>query len=128
MNYSKQREMIIDTLRRNAIHPTAENLYKLIKQEHPDTKLGIATVYRNLSKLADMGKIKRISALDNSEHFDHNTHEHYHFMCIHCKKIYDIDSDIAPDLVQKINEKTGFEVIGYDIAITGICKNCLNAY
>ncbi len=126
MNYSKQREIIIDTLTKNAVHPTAEKLYEIIKKEHPDSKIGIATVYRNLNKLATAGKVKKINALENSEHFDHNTHDHYHFMCNKCKQIFDIEVDIAPDIVKKIYESTGFKVTDYDIVLNGICKNCLN--
>ncbi len=124
MNYSRQREIIIDALSKNAVHPTAEKLYDIIKREHPESKIGIATVYRNLSKLAEAGKIKRISALDNSEHFDHNTFEHYHFMCEKCKQIFDIDANIAPDITKKIFEQTGFVVKDYDIVLKGVCKNC----
>lgn len=124
MNYSRQREIILDVLSKNAVHPTAEKLYEIIKKEHPASNIGIATVYRNLSKLATAGKIKKIAALENSEHFDHNTSEHYHFMCDKCKQIYDIEADIAPDITKRIFEKTGFSVTDYDIVLHGICKNC----
>ena len=33
MRYSKQRELILQTLQKNAIHPSAEQLYELIKRE-----------------------------------------------------------------------------------------------
>ena len=81
MNYSRQREIIFDTLRRHAVHPTAERLYNIIKGEQPDSNIGIATVYRNLRRMANSGSIKKISGLEEAEHFDHNTHTHYHFLC-----------------------------------------------
>ena len=124
MNYSRQREIILDTLKRNAVHPTAEKLFQIIKSEDPDTNIGIATVYRNLSKLADMGVIKRIEGLENSEHFDHNTHTHYHFLCEKCKRVFDIESDVAPDLVKNTQNQTGFIINDYDIAFHGVCKDC----
>lgn len=124
MNYSRQNEIIIDTLTKHAIHPTADKLYEIIKKEHPDSKIGMATIYRNLNKLSNAGKIKRINALENAEHFDHNTFDHYHFMCNKCKQIFDIEADIAPDIVKKIFDSTGFLVTDYDIVLNGICKNC----
>ena len=124
MNYSRQREIILDTLTRNAVHPTAETLYNIIKKENPDTNLGIATVYRNLSKLADSGIIKRIEGLENSEHFDHNTHIHYHFLCNQCGKVYDINESVAPNLVKNTEDETGFIITDCDIAFHGICKDC----
>ncbi len=124
MNYSRQREVIFDTLARNAVHPTAEKLYEIIKKEQPESNIGIATVYRNLKTLADTGKIKRINGLEDSEHFDHNTHNHYHLICEKCKRVFDIDSDIAPDILKKIEEKTDFRIISHDIVLHGICKDC----
>lgn len=124
MNYSRQREIILDVLTRNAVHPTAEKLFQIIKNENPDTNIGIATVYRNLSKLADMGVIKRIEGLESAEHFDHNTHRHYHFLCDKCKRVFDINADVAPNLIENTTAQTGFKISGYDIVFHGICKDC----
>ncbi len=126
MNYSRQREIILDTLTQNAIHPTAEKLLEIIKKEHPDSNVGIATVYRNLRKLADSGIIRRIEGLEDSEHFDHNTHAHYHFMCEKCKRIFDIDADVAPNIVQNTQKQTDFAITGYDIVFHGFCSLCKN--
>ncbi len=126
MNYSRQREVILDTLIRNAIHPTAEKLMEVIKEENPDSNIGIATVYRNLRKLADAGMIKKIEGLEDAEHFDHNTHTHYHFICNKCKKVFDIDADVAEEIIEKTSQKTGFTITEYDIVFKGICKNCIN--
>ena len=126
MNYSRQREVILDTLERNAIHPTAEKLMEIIKEENSESNIGIATVYRNLRKLADAGIIKRIEGLEDAEHFDHNTHTHYHFICNKCKKVFDVDEDIADGIIEKTTQKTGFAITDYDIVFKGICKNCID--
>lgn len=124
MNYSRQREIILDTLKRNTIHPTAEKLLEIIKEEQPDSNIGIATVYRNLNKMANSGTIKRIDGLEDAEHFDHNTYTHYHFMCEKCHRIFDIDSEIAPNIIRNTQKTTGFIVNNYDILLHGICKDC----
>lgn len=124
MNYSRQREIILDTLKRNAVHPTAEKLFEIIKEEQPNSNIGIATVYRNLNKMANLGTIKRISGIEEAEHFDHNTHTHYHFMCEKCHKIYDIDAEIAPNIIKNTQETTGFIINNYDIVLHGICSEC----
>jgi Fur family peroxide stress response transcriptional regulator len=124
MNYSRQREVIHDTLARNAVHPTAEQLMSIIKRENPDSNIGIATVYRNLSKLADAGIIRRIEGLEDSEHFDHNTMPHYHFICNECKKVFDIEAEVAGEVLQNTQNKTGFTITDYDIVFKGICCNC----
>ncbi len=122
MNYSKQREIILDTLSKNAIHPTAEALLEFLKRD--DSNVGLTTLYRNLNQLAEAGLIKKIDGLEPSAHFDHNTFEHYHFICEKCKKVYDIPSSVAPDLVKNTTEATGFDITSHDIVFHGICSEC----
>ena len=122
MNYSKQREIILDTLSKNAIHPTAEALLEFLKRD--DSNVGMTTLYRNLNQLADAGLIKKIDGLEPSAHFDHNTFEHYHFICEKCKKVYDVPSSVAPDLVKNTTEATGFDITSHDIVFHGICSEC----
>ncbi len=124
MNYSRQREIIFDTLRRHAVHPTAERLYNIIKGEQPDSNIGIATVYRNLRRMANSGSIKKISGLEEAEHFDHNTYTHYHFLCKKCNRVFDIDSKVAPEIIENTQKETGFIINSYDIVFHGICKDC----
>ena len=124
MNYSRQREIIFDTLRRHAVHPTAERLYNIIKGEQPDSNIGIATVYRNLRRMANSGSIKKISGLEEAEHFDHNTHTHYHFLCKKCNRVFDIDAKVAHEIIENTQKETGFIINSYDIVFHGICKDC----
>lgn len=123
MNYSRQREIILETLQANVVHPTAEYLYAVLKAKAPN--ISLATLYRNLNQLADNGVIKKIDGLEAPSHYDHNTHEHYHFICDECKKVFDVSSDVAPDIVRKTEEETGFIVKKHDIIFNGICRDCL---
>ena len=59
-----------------------------------------------------------------SAHFDHNTHLHYHFICEKCGKVFDVDCDVAEDIVSKTEEKTGFKVANHEIVFKGLCKDC----
>lgn len=122
MNYSKQREKILDVLKHNPIHPTAEALLEFLKQEN--SNVGITTLYRNLNQLVEAGMIKKIDGLEVSAHFDHNTYEHYHFICEKCKRVFDIPSGVAPELIKNTREATGFEVTSHDIVFHGICSEC----
>lgn len=123
MNYSRQRELILDTLKSNVVHPTAEYLYTILKEKEPN--ISLATLYRNLNQLAENGVIKKIDGLDTSSHYDHNTRAHYHFICDNCKRVFDVSADVAPDIVEKTEAQTGFIVKSHDIIFNGICRDCL---
>lgn len=122
MNYSKQGEQIYETLLHNVVHPSAEYIYDILRQAN--SNISLATVYRNLNKMAQIGRIKKINGLEDRAHFDHNTFEHYHFICRKCGRIYDIPCDIAPDIIKKAQEETGFKIESHDIVFNGVCREC----
>ena len=68
MNYSKQRELVLQAVLENPIHPTADGVYQQVRQQNPRISLG--TVYRNLNFLAEMGMIRKISMPVGSDRFD----------------------------------------------------------
>lgn len=123
MNYSKQREQIYETLKNNVVHPSAEFIHGILKGEN--SNISLATVYRNLNKMASLGRIKKIEGLEERAHFDHNTFEHYHFICEKCKKIFDIPKDIAPEIITKTEDATGFKIKSHDVVFQGICLECM---
>ncbi len=122
MNYSRQREIVMDALCNNVIHPTADQLFSIIQNKYPEVSK--ATLYRNLGKLSDSGIIKKIDGLEPSAHFDHNTHLHYHFICEKCKHVFDVSCDVAQDVVRKTEEETGFKITHHDMVFRGLCKDC----
>lgn len=119
--YSKQRENIKKGLEKFCVHPTAEELYFELKPQNQN--LSLATVYRNLNQLADCSEIKKIEGLSGKVHYDHNTCEHFHMICLNCGKVEDLFFE--PEKLKKIlNKQKEFEIISYDILVKGICKKC----
>lgn len=128
MKYSKQRNLILDIVKSNHVHPSAEWVYEQAREVMPS--IGIATVYRNLNLLADMGEIRRISGLDGSDRFDGRTDSHYHFKCRRCGKLIDLEEKNS-EAVSKMNElvKNLFSVEAAEVCISstlleGLCPDC----
>ena len=124
MKYSKQRALILETLKQNPSHPTAEEIFKLVRQK--DANISLATVYRNLNQLADHGIIRKLEHIDNVARFDHTLSEHHHFICTSCSKVIDIAPSILPYLKEQITEQTGLAVTHADIFLKGLCPHCRN--
>ena len=57
-NFSKQREEIKQAVLKSEQHLTAEEIYNIVKQKNE--KISLATVYRNLNLLSDLGIIRKI--------------------------------------------------------------------
>ena len=123
MNYSRQREMIYNEIKRSISHPSAFDIYNLLKPEHPSLSLG--TVYRNLKVLSDENKIKKLSFLNSPDKFDGCILEHYHYYCIKCGKVYDANDIVATD-INKLLSGSNQNITGYELNIYCICENCDN--
>ena len=88
MKYSRQRRLILDIVRSNPVHPTAEWVYEQARKEIPE--IGIATVYRNLNVLVSLGEVEKIRGVDGVDRFDGDCSEHYHLKCSCCGRLYDL--------------------------------------
>lgn len=121
---TKQRAVILETLRSLNTHPTADELYAIVKKKLPRISLG--TVYRNLDLLSSSGEINLLEQAGQQKRFDGNTAPHYHVRCTACGKVGDIFTAEAP-LPETENLKVEhFTIHSADITFYGICKDCEN--
>ena len=122
MNYSQQRNCILNIVVSNPIHPTAEQVYDIARRSYPNISLG--TVYRNLNQLAEHGILKKICSSYGSVRFDGRTDPHFHMVCTHCEKVFDVELGEMLCITDKIGSQYGFRVTDYEISIKGVCSEC----
>lgn len=120
--YFKKREAILDCLRSTTTHPSAEMVYGMLQQEHPD--ISLATVYRNLKHFQQQGLITGIATVRGTERFDARTDPHVHFICECCDAVLDLDAIPIPMLSSAVEEKSGCQVHDCRLIFTGVCPNC----
>ena len=104
-------------------HPTADAVYENMKLIYPNISLG--TVYRNLSLLADLGEIKKLSSFAGADHFDGRTERHCHFMCIRCERIIDLESEGIHHIMDLAGENFKGKITDYSARFFGLCEDCL---
>jgi len=117
-----QRRVILKELCQLKSHPTASELYAVVRQRLPQISLG--TVYRNLEVLHEDSVIRKMEFAGAETRFDGNMEQHYHVRCTECGRIEDIfplDQDQTP--AQPV-ELAGFQVTGYRLEYFGICPGC----
>ncbi len=120
---SKQRELIMEALMRFRTHPTAEELYSMIRSTG-DSTVSLATVYRNLNQLVDAGQIQRISVPGEADRFDPVNDGHLHMLCQKCGSMTDIPACAIPDICSAASEATGCSISGYALMFKGLCPQC----
>jgi len=116
-----QRKLILDAVAELNIHATAEQVYDYIAQKHPS--IGRATVYRNLGQMSEAGDLLKICSYNGSTHYDHNCHDHYHFICKSCKRVIDVERQI-PSLLTEFENMDGFDITDCNVSFSGLCWDC----
>jgi Fe2+ or Zn2+ uptake regulation protein len=111
---TKQKSMIFSTIHKHG-HLTVEQIKDLLSDE----KVSIATIYRNLNILTLEGKIKKIYSEDLIV-YETIKEEHYHFECLKCKNVIDID----PKFVNIKIDHSIANATRKTLFLYGICPNC----
>ncbi len=130
LKVTNQRLIMLEILGRNpGKHLTAEDIYNLVKTEHPE--IGLATVYRTIQVLMELHLIDRVNFDDGVERYelahearDGGAHHHHHLICVKCGKVLEFEEDMLEGLELKIAEKTGFKVTDHEVKLYGLCKEC----
>ena len=122
MKFSKQRELILNYILNSHEHLTADTIYADLKKDNPELSLG--TVYRNLTKLTEIGAIKKVSLPNQVDKFDKNLDPHAHFICDECGSITDINIPGMDEFLDKVSDEDGISIRKYDLTLNGTCKKC----
>lgn len=117
-----QRQIILEELSKVKTHPTASELYDMVRKRLP--RIGLGTVYRNLELMADSGMILKIEVGGTQKRFDATTDEHYHIRCSTCGKVDDINVPVVKDLVAQAADSSSYLILGHHVEFTGICSGC----
>jgi Fe2+ or Zn2+ uptake regulation protein len=119
MRTTNQLLIIGRTLHKLEGHFTAEEIYTKVKKGLP--RISLATVYRNLQKLTELGEVKQ-TIISGRTLYEKAHGNHSHFFCIKCKSVEDIG--IQEDTLTATLKRKGYHLETLDIIATGICRQC----
>jgi len=117
-----QRQVIMEELSKSASHPTAGELFELVRKRLPRISLG--TVYRNLDVLSKTGVIKRLETSGREARFDAVQDQHHHVRCSRCGRVSDLVEPPVIEVGGKVEVSNGWEIHEHRIEFIGICPEC----
>lgn len=123
LRMTRQRRVILEELRKVNTHPSADEIYELVRKRLPRISLG--TVYRNLDVLSESGEIQKLELGCTLKRFDGIAENHYHIRCVHCDRVVDAPIDFGIEIDHKLKNATNFKIIGHKLEFIGICPACL---
>jgi Fur family ferric uptake transcriptional regulator len=119
---TKQRQVILEEIRKVFTHPTADEVYEMVRCRLPRISLG--TVYRNLEMLATHGLIQKVDTSGTQRRFDGNPTPHYHIRCMGCGKVDDIPGKAIHSMDDVVKELSDYEILGHRLEFRGLCPQC----
>jgi Fe2+ or Zn2+ uptake regulation protein len=119
---TKQRAVILEVLRSDKCHHTAEELFELARIKLP--AISRATVYNNLRALEEEEIIRRISGDGGPDRYDNSYIPHGHLVCSVCGRVTDID---IPGIREKLCASVGEDIDSYELKVRGRCSLCKSA-
>ena len=116
---TKQRAVILEVIRSDMCHHTADEIFSLAKERLPG--ISRATVYNNLKVLESEKLIRRITGDSLSDRYDNSYIPHGHMICEDCGEIKDFNLN---DFDSMISEAIGSEFNSYELKVRYICDAC----
>jgi len=123
MRLTSQRQVILEELSKVKSHPTANEMYDMVRKRLP--RIGLGTVYRNLDLLAKLGIIRKLEVGGEQKRFDSVISPHYHIRCIKCNRVDDIFIKIDRGLENSAASCCDYKILGHHVQFSGICSKCL---
>ena len=119
---TRQRQVILEELRKLSSHPTANGLHERVRRRLPRTSLG--TIYRNLEVLSKQGIIQKLGLAGSQRRFDADVSHHYHIRCRRCGRVDDVPIKPVGELDDALRSMTDYDVQSHRLEFIGLCPRC----
>jgi Fur family peroxide stress response transcriptional regulator len=118
-----QRVAILKVFLGSLEHPSVEQVYAEVKGNFPTTSL--ATVYKTVNLLKEIGEILEISSAEGGSRYDGNKpYPHPHLICTQCKTISDPDLRSLEQITAEVAAVSGYRIVSHQVDFFGICPAC----
>ncbi|SDR81398.1 Fur family transcriptional regulator [Corynebacterium timonense] len=89
-------------------------------------KVGLTTVYRTLQSLNDVGAVDVLHNADGETLYRHclTDDHHHHLVCTICGRSEEIEGGPVEKWAQLVADRFGYELIGHDAEVYGVCRAC----
>jgi Fe2+ or Zn2+ uptake regulation protein len=122
---TSQRALVLRILEESEHHLDAEAIWEQAKMY--DQTINIATIYRSLRMLKEMGLIEqRYFARDHKrETFESSQKpEHFHFSCKECDTLIEFESHHIRKVREELEVEQGLQLSHTCMCFEGHCANC----
>lgn len=121
LKMTEQRKVILRVLEESDDHPSVEMVCERAKQA--DASISIATVYRTLGLLDELGLVLKHDFGGTYARFevtpDHDHDHHHHLVDTETGQVIEFQNDALEHLIHEIAEQLGYDIIDHNIELFG---------
>jgi Fur family transcriptional regulator, ferric uptake regulator len=116
MRLSRQRRMVLELLWVERDHLSARDIFERLNAK--GRNIGHTSVYQNLEALQSAGVIECLDRA-NGRLYGYRSDPHSHITCLESGAIQDLDVELPADLLDRIEEQTGYRIESYTLNLSG---------
>jgi Fur family transcriptional regulator, ferric uptake regulator len=118
------RAAILEILRRHPHPLTNREIFSQMRGDGCD----LATIYRAMHLLEEMGLVKRFDFGDGVARFEligeNDDGHHHHLVCTRCAQVVEIKECFPEEIEKRIAAENGFQAVTHKLEFFGICPAC----
>ena len=119
-----QRQLVWEVLRSADHHLTADEILERIVETVPD--FNVASVYRTLGLLADLGLAKEVRLGDGAASWEvSHPDDEFHLVCRSCGGVTHHHGTLVEDVRVHLADGHGFVTDSVELVVHGTCADCL---
>jgi len=116
---TSQREIVLRIIYESDDHPDIDEIY--LRARKVDQKIGIATVYRTVSALVEVGAIEKLDFKDGKARYEEieTCKHHDHLIDVETNEVHEFFNEEIEKLKAQIAEKMGYELVYHRLDLYG---------
>ena len=121
---TRQRAAVTDILARTDEFRSAQQIHAALEAE--GTKVGLATVYRNLQTLAESGAVDQVRSAEGEVLYRacEEQEHHHHIVCRCCGYTVEVSGGGLEEWIQRVSARQGFTQMEHTAEFFGLCATC----
>ena len=118
-----QRQLVLAVLEESDGHLDVEAIHDRVKAQ--DSKVSLATVYRTLAVLGELGLVEQDRLGEDHGHYEAvRSGRNYHFTCLRCGAVTESGTDSVVRIASEVAGRCGVQVTQARLHLGGYCAAC----
>lgn len=114
---TSQRQIIIEVIEEAKDHPDVDQLYQRAVEQ--DRTISIATVYRTVKLLEEVGVIDRLEFGDGRARYEESGEHHEHLVDVETGEVIEFHHAKLEALKEQIAREMGYELVDHRLELFG---------